>query len=195
MLNRLFVFTLLICLSVASNGYSADIPTKKTAQVQSGLYVTAKEAYDILQNDSSALLIDVRDPIEIMFTGYATETDIHVPILLSDRTQKHPKKPVYAMQKNKNFLAEVTAKLEALKADKNTKLIFMCRSGSTRSAPAADMFYQAGWKNAYTVVDGFEGSKSKSGPSKGIRNVNGWKNSGLPWGYKLDFEKMYMADR
>lgn len=194
MLYRLFLFTFFVCLGFSSLSYSADMPAKKTAQVQSGLYVTAKEAYDILQQDPAALLIDIRDPIEIMFTGFTSETDIHVPFLLSDRRKKHPKKPVYAMEKNKNFVAQVTEKLEELKATKKTKLIFMCRSGSTRSAPAADLFYQAGWKNSYTVVDGFEGSKSKSGPSKGVRNVNGWKNSGLPWGYKLDFDKMYLHE-
>jgi len=37
--------------------------------------------------------------------------------------------------------------------------------------------------NAYTVVDGFEGDRNKdpSSPNYGRRNVNGWKNAGLPW--------------
>ena len=39
----------------------------------------------------------------------------------------------------------------------------------------------------YIVVYGFEGELSE----KGRRNVNGWKNSGLPWSYELDKKKMY----
>jgi hypothetical protein len=39
----------------------------------------------------------------------------------------------------------------------------------------------------YIVVYGYEGEMS----DKGRRNVNGWKNSGLPWSYDLDKKKMY----
>lgn len=172
---------------------AADVPQKASKQVVSGLYVTAQEAWELMQKNEKAVLIDVRDPIEVMFTGFTDEADIHVPYLISDRSKKHSKKPVYAMAKNPNFVKEVKAALTALKVSKETPLIFMCRSGSTRSAPAADLLYQEGWKQSYTMVDGFEGAKSKEGKSKGVRHVNGWRNSGLPWGYKLNFDKMYMA--
>ncbi|WP_295888318.1 hypothetical protein [uncultured Thiohalocapsa sp.] len=33
--------------------------------------------------------------------------------------------------------------------------------------------------------------KAKAGPRKGERVVNGWKNAGLPWTYKLDKAAMY----
>ena len=168
-------------------------PKKETAKVQSKLYVTAVEAWDMMQKDSSIVLIDVRDPIEVMFTGFTDEADIHVPWLMSNPTQKHAKKPVYAMKKNPNFLKEVEAQLNMMNVSKDTAIIVMCRSGSTRSAPAADVLFNNGWKNAYTMVDGFEGGKSKEGKSKGVRNVNGWRNAGLPWGYKLNFQKMYLV--
>jgi rhodanese-related sulfurtransferase len=70
-------------------------------------------------------------------------------------------------------------------------LIFMCRSGSTRSAPAADIFFDRGYANVYSMVDGFEGGKAKQGEHKGARVVSGWKNSGLPWGWKLEKAVMY----
>lgn len=190
--QKLIAFTL-TAFMLATPLHAADKPAKTTAQVKSDLYVTATEAYNLLQQDKTALLIDVRDPIEIMFTGFTDEADIHVPYMISDRTQKHAKKPAYAMKKNANFFKEVSQKLEDMKISKDTKLIFMCRSGSNRSAPAADLFYEAGFKNAYTIVDGFEGSPSKEGKSKGVRNVNGWRNSGLPWSYKLNLEKMYFS--
>jgi hypothetical protein len=43
------------------------------------------------------------------------------------------------------------------------------------------------------VVDGFEGDTAKDGPNKGKRAVNGWKNSGLPWSYQLDKEKVHFT--
>jgi hypothetical protein len=44
----------------------------------------------------------------------------------------------------------------------------------------------------YTVIDGFEGDVGKDGPQAGQRVVNGWKNDGLPWTYKLDKDKLYL---
>jgi rhodanese-related sulfurtransferase len=73
---------------------------------------------------------------------------------------------------------------------KESTVVVMCRSGS-RSAKAANLLAQAGYKNVYTVTDGFEGDTAKEGAHKGERVVNGWKNSGLPWSYKLNKEKMY----
>ena len=80
--------------------------------------------------------------------------------------------------------------LIALKGfNKNTPIIFMCRSGS-RSSKAATLATKLGYTHAYTMVDGFEGDKAKEGADKGYRVVNGWKNSGLPWSYKLNSSKI-----
>ena len=63
----------------------------------------------------------------------------------------------------------------------------MCRSGS-RSANAVNMLAKAEFKNLYTVTDGFEGDKSKEGK----RTVNGWKNAGATWTYKLNQKLAYL---
>jgi hypothetical protein len=59
----------------------------------------------------------------------------------------------------------------------------ICRSGD-RSAAASHLLAEAGFKNVYSVVDGFEGDLATDGPKAGQRAVNGWKNAGLPWSYK-----------
>ncbi|WP_445155935.1 rhodanese-like domain-containing protein [Arthrobacter sp. Hor0625] len=64
--------------------------------------------------------------------------------------------------------------LEAAVPGGGTELLFLCRSGA-RSAAAAAAAAAAGF-TAYNVLEGFEG---EPGPS-GARNVNGWKNRGLP---------------
>ena len=69
----------------------------------------------------------------------------------------------------------------------------IARSGD-RSAAAANLLAQAGFKSVYSVVDGYEGDLAKDGPKAGQRVVNGWKNAGLPWTYKLDKAKMYKME-
>lgn len=183
-----------VAFAPLASAHAADVPTEAEAQVKSGLYVTARETWDLMQADPSVVLVDVRDPVEAMFTGFATDTDIHVPIKMADRSTLKAEKGVFAMVENPTFADEVEAKLAALGADKAaTKVIFMCRSGSTRSAPAADLLYARGWQQTYTMVDGFEGGKRKDGPSKGVRDVDGWRNAGLPWSYKLPADVVYVA--
>jgi len=174
---------------------AADVPEKESAQVKSGLYVTALEAWDLMQAEpDNVLLVDTRDPVEVMFTGFATETDIHVPYRIADRESLNLDKGRWEMNLNPHFADQVEARLEALGADKDTtKIVFMCRSGSTRSAPAADLLYDRGWQLTYTMVDGFEGGKREDGPSAGVRDVNGWRNSGLPWSYKLPGDIVYIT--
>ena len=140
----------------------------------------------MMQQNDAAILVDVRDPIEIKFTGFATPTRIHVPWMVADASIWSDKQGGWAMVKNPNFVQQVTEKLKQLGATADTPIIMMCRSGSTRSAPAVNVLAEQGYKNVWTVVDGFEGSKLKEGDSKGVRAVNGWRNSGLPWSYKVD---------
>ncbi|MDO6562110.1 rhodanese-like domain-containing protein [Amphritea sp. 1_MG-2023] len=184
MRKTLIAASLLSCLMVTPS-FAAEKPVKASAQTQLDLYATATEAWDILNQDSRAILIDVRDPIEIKFTGFATPTRIHVPWMVAD-TQRWNDKQGWAMVKNTNFVQQVTDKLTQLNATTDTPIIMMCRSGSTRSAPAVDVLAEQGYTNVWTVVDGFEGGKLKEGDSKGVRALNGWRNSGLPWSYKVD---------
>jgi rhodanese-related sulfurtransferase len=196
-LNRESLCLAALLLTCTTGVSAAPTPTKATAQTKAGLYVTAAEAYEMLQNpgDRKVVLVDVRDPVEIMFTGYTGMADIHVPLKIIDPAVWDEAGTRYQANTNPDFVAEVTARLEDLGGDKDSHIIFMCRSGSTRSGPAADALYEAGFRNVYTMVDGFEGGKAKSGPHEGARVVNGWKNSGLPWGWKLDPEKMYVVLR
>ena len=80
--------------------------------------------------------------------------------------------------------------MSAAGLDKNDTVILICRSGD-RSSRAANLLTDLGYTKVYSVVDGFEGDLLKTGPQAGQRAVNGWKNAGLPWSYKLDKSKLY----
>jgi len=165
---------LLLILPLSFAAVAADAPEKASMRTKAGLYVDARESYKMLTEDSGreVVLIDVRDPVEIMFTGYTNETDIHLPWKIIDTNHWDEKKQSYGGHINPRFGEEMTARLNALGIDKQAHLIFMCRSGSTRSAPAADELYDLGYKNVYSMVDGL-------------------KNVVLPWGWTMEKDVMY----
>ena len=182
---------LLASLLLCSSAFAADKPVDPKKQTSWNLYVDSKEAFEMKQKQGNQILfVDVRDPIEIMFTGYTELTDIHVPYMIADHSMFNGNNKSYRFYRNPDFNKDIAARLDALGANKKTKIIFMCRSGSTRSAPTANIVYELGYKNVYSVVDGFEGGKSKK-QGKGARVVHGWKNSGLPWGWKLEENVAY----
>src|SRR5262249_3836600 len=98
------------------------------------------------------------------------------------------------LESNSDFVTEVRRRLHEKGLGPANPIVLICRSGD-RSAAAANLLAQAGLKNVYSVVDGFEGDLAKEGPKAGQRVVNGWKNAGLPWSYNLDRKKMYKIDQ
>ena len=173
--------------------HAAPEPTNPAEQTKWKLYVDATEAYEMKHKlGDKVLFVDVRDPIEIMFTGYTDTVDINIPYKLANRDQWNPDKPVFMMETNPMFEQQVAAALEERGMDKNSPIILMCRSGGTRGAPSANSLWGKGYKQVYVVTDGFEGGKIKTGEQKNWRLKNGWKNSGLPWSYKLNKEKMHL---
>ncbi|MET0051233.1 MAG: hypothetical protein ABW095_09155, partial [Candidatus Thiodiazotropha sp.] len=75
---------------------AAPEPKDPKLQTPWHLYVDAKEAYDMKQEKGAEVLfVDVRDPIEIMFTGFTDSVDINIPFKLANRAAWNPKKPVY----------------------------------------------------------------------------------------------------
>ncbi len=183
---------LLISLAPMSSAEEqAQAPESDSARTQLGLYVTARQAWALLQNEPDAVLVDVRDPVEAMFTGFAEPTRVHVPWLLVDPRQFSAEHGRYEMVANRRFDSEVTQRLAALEIAADAPIIVICRSGATRSAPAADRLTELGYRRVYSVVDGFEGDRLRDGDSTGVRALNGWRNSGLPWSYTLPEDVAY----
>ena len=172
--------------------FAADAPKDPSRQTSWGLYVDSREAYQMKTGErgTEVLFVDVRDPIEIMFTGFTDVVDVNVPYMASNRQKWNDKKNVYAMEVNPAFEAQVAKALAVRKLSKDSPVVLMCRSGGERGAPSAKMLEGKGYKQVYVVTDGFEGDTVKDGDKKNWRLVNGWKNSGLPWGYTLNKAKI-----
>jgi rhodanese-related sulfurtransferase len=172
--------------------FAADAPKDPSRQTSWGLYVDSREAYQMKTGErgTEVLFVDVRDPIEIMFTGFTDVVDVNVPYMSSNRQKWNDKKNVYAMEVNPAFEAQIAKALADRKLSKDSPVVLMCRSGGERGAPSAKMLEGKGYKQVYVVTDGFEGDTVKDGDKKNWRLVNGWKNSGLPWGYTLNKAKV-----
>jgi len=190
---RLLAFALSIFAFFSTRALAvteADLPKSKHTKL--GLYLTPSEAHEMIgQDPAKVLFIDVRTPAEMNFIGMPTEADANVPyMLMPDFPVWDAEKSSFKLELNPDFVPAVRERLEKKGLDQNAKVIVMCRSGD-RSAASANLLAEAGFTNVYSIVEGFEGDMAKEGPTAGTRSVNGWKNAGLPWSYKLDREKMY----
>jgi len=120
--------------------------------------VTPAEAHALMQ--AGAKLVDVRTKPELRYVG-------RVPGALAVEWQTYP-----GNVQNPDFLAQLAEAVEP-----GDTLLFLCRSGD-RSHAAAAAATQAGWRDSYNVLEGFEGNKD----ADGHRNtVGGWRKAGLPW--------------
>lgn len=189
---RFSVFATLLFVMSFINAYAVDkkdIPEYK--QTRAERYLTSKEAYEEIQvEEHKILFLDVRTRAEVEVVGMPTVADANVPyMLMAEPMTWNDDWGSFKMVRNQNFLAAVKERLEEKGLTQDDKVFLMCRSGG-RSASAADLLSEAGFTNVFSVVDGYEGDKAKNGK----RILNGWKNSDLPWSYKLDKKKMYLTD-
>lgn len=151
------------------------------------------EALDgLLKNERDQIVfIDVRDPVEIMFTGFTDAVDRNIPFQLVDRTRWNDNKGVFAMELNTNFAQQVAQLVKEKGLSNDAKIITMCRSGSARGKPSAEHLRENGFPEARYLIHGFQGSSNKQGDHKGLRVKNGWQNSGMPWQKKPNPQKIY----
>lgn len=117
--------------------------------------------------DGDAVLVDVRTAAEWAYVGVPDLSSVGRELVRIEWVSFPGGVP------NPAFLDE----LAAAGVDRQTHVLFLCRSG-VRSVAAAEAATAAGWTNSYNVLDGFEGPPDAAG-HRGASA--GWKASGLPW--------------
>lgn len=127
--------------------------------------LTPQEAYEVLTADQNALLVDVRTKAELELVG-------RVPNALNIEWAFYP-----GMVANPHFAEQLKVELEKRDFDKNSVLVFLCRTGG-RSNNAAVVAASMGYTQAYNTLEGFEG---EANADKQRTLINGWKHAGLPW--------------
>ncbi|OGV77215.1 MAG: rhodanese [Methylotenera sp. RIFCSPLOWO2_02_FULL_45_14] len=127
--------------------------------------LTPQEAFEILQENPKALLVDVRTQAELDLVG-------RVPAALNVEWAFYP-----GMVANADFAKQLVAELNKRHVDKDSALIFLCRTGG-RSSNAATVAASLGFTQAYNTLEGFEGEANSH---KQRTLINGWRHAGLPW--------------
>jgi rhodanese-related sulfurtransferase len=126
--------------------------------------VSPAEAFELLQLDPRARLVDVRTRAELDWVGRP---------VVGDGQYAHVEWTRYpGGVPNPEFLAQLKSAIEA-----DTPVLFLCRSAA-RSKLAAIEAAKAGFTRAYDLLEGFEGDKDGQGHRK---TVTGWCFRGLPW--------------
>lgn len=135
------------------------------AQIKS---IAAKEAYELLTTDHSAILIDVRAGMEYLMIGHPKGA-VHIPWL--DEPDWVPN-PDFVRQVRNLLLGGITS-IEGAQPP----LLLICRSGK-RSLEAGELLVKEGIENVYNVSDGFEGPLDDDHHRS---TVAGWRFESLPW--------------
>jgi rhodanese-related sulfurtransferase len=120
-----------------------------------------QEAWEVLQSNACAVLVDVRSKVEHAFVG-------HPPSAIHIAWKEAPN-----WQVNNQFVAEV----KKVVTSANAPILLLCRSGQ-RSLDAAKALENAGFQHLINIVDGFEGPLDEN---KHRGNLGGWRFAGLPW--------------
>ena len=128
--------------------------------------LTPQQAWDLVNSDETAVLVDVRTDGEWRAIGVPDADKLHDRVAFVEWVT--PSGP------NPNFIAELAD--SGLTPGDERPVVFLCRSG-VRSVAAAHAATAAGFGPSYNVLHGFEGDV---GPD-GLRGHEGWQADGLPW--------------
>lgn len=164
-------------------------------QTKLALYLSPQQAWAMkTANPKGVAFFDVRTRAEVTYLGMPIDADALVPYVEHQEmwTDWDDKRGMYKVEPFQEFVGEIGHRMKELGLANDSPIILICRSGD-RSARAADRLQEAGYTKVYSVTEGYEGDMGKDGPVAGRRALNGWKNAGLPWTYKLAKAKMYFT--
>ncbi|WP_319244673.1 rhodanese-like domain-containing protein [uncultured Propionivibrio sp.] len=123
--------------------------------------LTPEEAWRVVQEAPGATLVDIRTAEELTLVGSVPEA-VNIQWRLYDGWALNPR-----------FLRDVKNRFVT-----TDLILLLCRSG-VRSREAGEFLAEAGYRNCFNVLEGFEGDKN----ADGRRVVAGWKVRGLPWSH------------
>lgn len=130
--------------------------------------LSPKEAFELLESNPKAVLIDVRSSMEFLFVGHPRGA-VHVAWI---------DEPDWKI--NEHFSANVRqVMLGGLSSheEDNAPVVLICRSGK-RSLEAGEVLVQDGFPEVYNVEEGFEGELDADHHRS---TLGGWRYYGLPW--------------
>jgi rhodanese-related sulfurtransferase len=131
--------------------------------------LTSEQAWQLVQDDPRAVLIDVRSNMEFLFIGHPKGA-INIPWIDEPDWKINPH---FAVEVRKVILGGIACHDDAGCAP----VVLICRSGK-RSLDAGEVLLKDGFTEVYNVVDGFEGELDEEHHRS---TLGGWRFHGLPW--------------
>jgi rhodanese-related sulfurtransferase len=142
----------------AVNSTSASAPSKQA-------HLSPQAAWETLQQDPRATLIDIRSSMEFLFVGHPRGA-VHVPWIDEPNWEINP-----------DFVGSVRKELAVRGRTPADPLILICRSGK-RSLEASAALRAQGFTAVSHIDEGFEGELNDAHQRS---TVGGWRFRGLPW--------------
>lgn len=131
--------------------------------------IMSKEAWEIIQDNPRAILIDIRSSMEFLFVGHPKGA-IHIPWI---------DEPDWVV--NPNFVRSIRELMLGGVIDASgsgsAPVILICRSGK-RSLEAGRLLLESGFNDVSHIEDGFEGELDEDHHRS---TTGGWRFHGLPW--------------
>jgi rhodanese-related sulfurtransferase len=131
--------------------------------------ISCQNAWQMLQSDPRAVLIDVRSSMEFLFVGHPTGA-VHVAWIDEPSWDINPD---FVAEVRRVMLGGVSQTADA----KTPPIILICRSGK-RSLEAGETLLAAGLQHVYNVDEGFEGELNDQHQRS---RLGGWRFHELPW--------------
>lgn len=126
-------------------------------------------AWEMLQDNPRAILIDIRSNMEYLFVGHPVGA-VHIPWIDEPDWTVNPH---FVTQVRQTLLGGVCEEPDT----GCVPLILICRSGK-RSVEAGRRLIESGIAHVYHVDEGFEGDLDENHHRS---SIGGWRFRGLPW--------------
>jgi putative nucleotidyltransferase with HDIG domain len=131
--------------------------------------LSAKQAWQMIQDNPRAVLVDIRSSMEYLFVGHPRGA-VHVPWIDEPEWTVNPH---FVTDIRKLMLGGAACEEEGSCAP----VILICRSGK-RSKEAGKALLGADFREVYHVDEGFEGDLDENHHRS---SLGGWRHHGLPW--------------
>lgn len=131
--------------------------------------ITPQQAWQLLQDDPRAVLIDVRSNMEFLFVGHPKGA-VHLPWIDEPDWEINPN---FVRQVRELMLGGVICDSE----EGCAPVLLICRSGK-RSLEAGRKLIENGFTRVFNIADGFEGELDEKHHRS---TLGGWRFENLPW--------------